>query len=86
MSPLAPPRWSTQRTCAAVGVTKMLGRSLSLEPGTAVVSYAGAGWSASGDFDGPSDWWSYLDQFAQRLASPVRVTLLRDGRAVPAPR
>jgi len=57
-----------------------------VQPGTAVVSYAGAGWSASGDFDGPSDWWSYLDQFAQRLASPVRVTLLRDGRAVPAPR
>ena len=54
-----------------------------VRPGTPVVYYAGAGWSASGDFDGPSDWWRHLDQFAQRLASPVRVTLLQDGRAVP---
>ncbi|HJU67477.1 MAG TPA: DUF4861 family protein, partial [Gemmatimonadaceae bacterium] len=37
-------------------------------PGAPVVYYAGAGWSASGDFDDPSDWWSYLDRFAQRLA------------------
>jgi pectinesterase len=57
-----------------------------VRPGAPIVYYAGAGWSASGDFDGPSAWWSYLDRFAQRLASPVRVTLLRDGRAVSGPR
>jgi pectinesterase len=51
-----------------------------VRPGTPVVYYAGAGWSASGDFDGPSDWWTYLDGFAQRLASPLRVTMLRDRR------
>ena len=52
-------------------------------PGTPVEYYAGAGWSASGDFDGPADWWSYLDAYARRLAAPVRVTLLREGRVVP---
>ncbi len=57
-----------------------------VRPGTPIVYYAGAGWTASGDFDGPSDWWSHLDRFTQRLASPVRVTLLRDGRAVPGSR
>jgi pectinesterase len=54
-----------------------------VRPGTPVVYYAGAGWSASGDFDEPAEWWAYLDRFARRLASPVRVTLLREGRVVP---
>lgn len=55
-----------------------------VRPGTPVVSYAGAVWSASGDLDEPADWWAYLDEHARRLASPVRVTLLREGRVVPA--
>jgi len=42
--------------------------------GQAVVHYIGAGWTASGDFPTPQSWWSYLDQFSLRLASPVRVT------------
>jgi pectinesterase len=55
-----------------------------VRPGTPVVYYAGAAWSASGDFEGPADWWSYLDEYARRLASPVRVTLSRDGRVSPS--
>ena len=46
--------------------------------GQPVVHYIGAGWTASGDFPTPQAWWSYLDQFAMRVASPVRVTF---GRA-----
>jgi pectinesterase len=57
-----------------------------VRPGTPVVYYAGAAWSASGDVDGPTGWWAYLDERAQRLASPVRTTLMREGRVVPASR
>jgi pectinesterase len=56
-----------------------------VRPGTPVVYYAGAGWSASGDFDQPADWWAYLNGYARRLGSPVRVSVLRDGRAISAP-
>jgi pectinesterase len=42
--------------------------------GQPVVHYIGAGWTASGDFPTPQSWWSYLDQFSMRLASPVRVS------------
>ena len=52
-----------------------------VRPGTPVVYYTGAGWSASGDFDGPAHWWAYLDERAQRLATPIRVTVLRGGPA-----
>jgi pectinesterase len=55
-----------------------------VQPGTPVAYYAGAGWSASGDFDAAGAWWAYLDERAQRLASPVRVSLLREGRVVPS--
>jgi pectinesterase len=44
------------------------------KPGEPVVHYIGAGWTDSGDFRGVADWWSYLDRFAQRLATPVVVT------------
>jgi pectinesterase len=43
--------------------------------GTPAVQYAGAGWTASGDFRSVEDWWRYLDAFAQRLANPIRVTV-----------
>jgi pectinesterase len=42
--------------------------------GEPVVHYIGAGWTDSGDFRGVADWWSYLDRFAQRLATPVVVS------------
>lgn len=45
------------------------------EPEQPVVFYAGAGWTASGEFDSVEDWWAYLDAFAERLANPVRVTV-----------
>lgn len=55
-------------------------------PGVPAVQYVGAGWTASGDFDTVEDWWRATDAFAARLASPVKVTLRRDGAALPAAR
>lgn len=43
--------------------------------GEKVVHYIGAGWTDSGDFKDVLDWWGYLDKFAQRLGSPLKVTL-----------
>ena len=43
--------------------------------GVPAVQYAGAGWTASGDFRGVEDWWRHLDAFAERLANPIRVTI-----------
>lgn len=43
--------------------------------GVPAAHYVGAGWTASGDFATVEEWWSYLDDFGQRLASPVRVTV-----------
>jgi hypothetical protein len=40
-----------------------------------VAHYVGAGWTASGDFPTPQQWWAYLDTFAQRLAAPVTLTV-----------
>jgi pectinesterase len=48
---------------------------LTATPGEPIVHYAGAGWTASGDFDSVQDWWAHLDALAQRLQHPVRVTL-----------
>ena len=45
--------------------------------GTPVTHYVGAGWTASGDFPTPQSWWKYLDDTAQRIAAPVRVTIER---------
>ena len=45
------------------------------EPGTPVVSYAGAGWTASGDIGSVEDWWVLLDAEAARLAVPVTVAV-----------
>ena len=44
--------------------------------GVPVVHYIGAGWSDSGDFRTVEDWWRYLDRMSERLANPVRVTVL----------
>jgi pectinesterase len=43
--------------------------------GEKVVHYIGAGWTASGDFPTPQSWWAYLDDFAKRLASPIKITV-----------
>lgn len=45
-------------------------------PGVPTVQYVGAAWTASGDFPSAEAWWRYLDAFAQRLAHPIRVTIL----------
>lgn len=44
--------------------------------GEPVVHWIGAGWTDSGDFRDVRDWWTYLDQAAQRIDSPVRVSFL----------
>lgn len=43
--------------------------------GVPAVQYAGAGWTASGDFGGVEDWWRHLDAMSERLANPIRVTV-----------
>ncbi|MFN2604318.1 MAG: DUF4861 family protein, partial [Gemmatimonadaceae bacterium] len=43
--------------------------------GVPVVHYIGAGWTSSGDFPTPQSWWDYLDNFADRLASPIKVSI-----------
>jgi pectinesterase len=43
--------------------------------GKPAIHYIGAGWTASGDFPTPQSWWAYLDSFADRLASPIALTL-----------
>lgn len=50
-------------------------------PGVPVVHYVGAGWTDSGDFRDVRDWWRYLDDVAERLATPVRLTVGGDTRA-----
>ncbi|MEO7456254.1 MAG: DUF4861 domain-containing protein [Gemmatimonadaceae bacterium] len=43
--------------------------------GKPVVHYVGAGWTDSGDFPTPQSWWKYLDEMAQRIDAPLKVTL-----------
>ena len=38
-------------------------------------NYVASGWTDSGDFRDVEDWWKYLDQTAQRLSNPIKVTL-----------
>ena len=42
-----------------------------------LTSYVGAGWTSSRDFDSAEDWWKAVDNFAQRLGSPLSVTIVR---------
>ena len=44
-------------------------------PGQPVSYWIGAGWTDSGDFRDVREWWTYLDQFASRLSSPIKVTV-----------
>ena len=50
--------------------------------GQPLVSYVGAGWTSSRDFDRAEDWWKHVDNFAQKLARPLTVTLSRNGQSV----
>jgi pectinesterase len=50
---------------------------LTAKSGQPVVEYFGAGWTDSGDYRDVRDWWSYLDASAQRLATPVKVTVTK---------
>ena len=49
--------------------------------GQPVVHYFGAGWTGSRDFAGVEEWWRYLDEYAQRLKSPLQVTMGAAGVA-----
>jgi pectinesterase len=42
-----------------------------------LVSYVGAGWTSARDFASPQDWWRYADAYAQRLAKPLVVQVVR---------
>lgn len=43
--------------------------------GEPVSYWTGAGWTDSGDFRDVREWWTYLDQWAQRLAAPIKLTI-----------
>ena len=49
-------------------------------PGVPVAHYVGAGWTASRDFTGPEDWWRYLEEYAQRLSTPIKLTFTTETR------
>lgn len=46
-----------------------------LRPGEPVVFFAGAGWTAGGEFESVEDWWAFLDTFRERLTNPLRITV-----------
>jgi len=46
-----------------------------MSAGSDVTYYAGSGWDKSGDFKTVEDWDRYLDQAAQRIRSPLAVSL-----------
>ena len=53
-------------------------------PEEPALHYIGAGWTASGDFDDVRSWWRALDTLAERLASPIRITMLDGATAATA--
>ena len=48
--------------------------------GELVTYYFGAGWTGSGDYRDITDWWNYLDAFAQRVGTPLVLTMADGGR------
>jgi pectinesterase len=46
-----------------------------MSAGSDVTYYAGSGWDRSGDFKSVEDWDRYLDQAAQRIRSPLSVSV-----------
>lgn len=53
-----------------------IGRAM---PGQKLVSYVGAAWTSSGDVRNVEDWWKIVDSFAQRLATPLVVSIRSAG-------
>jgi pectinesterase len=45
-----------------------------VRPGEPLTHWVGAGWTASGDFPDVQAWWRHLDELAQRLDAPMKVT------------
>ena len=43
--------------------------------GQPAVYYAGFGWDRSGDFANLAEWDSYLQQYARRVRSPLKITI-----------
>jgi hypothetical protein len=43
--------------------------------GRPVTHYIGSGWTLSGHFAGPQSWWKHLDDMAQRIETPIVVTV-----------
>jgi pectinesterase len=43
--------------------------------GRPVTHYIGSGWTLSGHFSGPQSWWKHLDDMAQRIETPIVVTV-----------
>lgn len=66
--------------CGVVADPKGVVDALDLDPNVLLVSkgapvyYAGSGWDR-GDFPTVTSWDAYLDQFAQRLAAPLRIEI-----------
>ncbi len=57
----------------ADGNALVVARTTTAAPAT---YYAGFGWDKSGDFAGVSDWDRYLEEFARRLRSPLKIEVL----------
>jgi unsaturated rhamnogalacturonyl hydrolase len=62
----------------ASGFAEADGQQLTLgsaQPGKPFVYYLGAGWSKSGDFADGAAWQSYVRSYAQRLQTPLKVSI-----------
>lgn len=47
---------------------------ISVRQGQPSTHYVASGWTASGEFDGPEEWWAYLNNFARRLNNPLKIS------------
>jgi hypothetical protein len=59
-------------TAEADGNYLVIAKTAAGQPG---YYYAGFGWDRSGDFKSMGDWDAYLQQFAKRLRSPLKITI-----------
>jgi len=46
-----------------------------VQPGQPLLSFVGAGWTSSRDFEHAEDWWHYLDACRQRLEQPLTISI-----------
>lgn len=56
-------------------VNHVMEMSTKATPGQPVSFWAGAGWDKSGDFSSYDDWNKYLEQWAKRVSSPLKVSV-----------